>query len=232
MTVLPRSLVFVVDDDSSARTRLTNLLRARGYAVAAFDNAEAFLARTPEAGACCLVLNLVLPDLDGLDLQRHLAASGRREEIVFTAAAATVAQGIQAMKQGAVDFLIKPFGDEAVLSAVAEALVRSASLFRQRGEVARLLARIATLTPREVQVFRLVIGGLLNKQVADELGTAIQTVKIHRSRVMHKLGVNSIADLVRLAETANVHPTPRQLRPESACRSALCWKPADSTLVL
>lgn len=205
-----RPLVLVVDNDSAARARLTNLLSAEGYAVETFDSATKFLERSPANEPSCLVLELIIPGIDGLALQLQLAASGRREEIIFVTGSGTIPLGIQAMKQGAVDFLTKPFDQEALLTAVAEALLRSAKNLQLRGESAQVLARLATLTPREFEVFRLVIAGLLNKQIAAELGAAVQTIKIHRGRVMHKLSVRSVAQLVRLAEIADIRPAPPQ----------------------
>ncbi len=210
MIAPPRPLVIVIDDDPSARASLSDLLRAEGYVVEAFDGTLLFLTRAPEEGACCIVLEVALPDLDGLSLQRQLTASERREEVVFVTGQGTIPSGIQAMKQGAVDFLTKPFEKDALLDAVAEALLRSAGKLKLLGEAAQILARVATLTPREFQVFRLVIAGLLNKQIANELGTALQTIKIHRARVMHKLSVVSVADLVRQADLAAITPASHQ----------------------
>jgi FixJ family two-component response regulator len=198
--------VFVIDDDDSVRTSLATLLESDGYSVDSFVSAAEFLARAPNVGPACLVLDVRLPGLDGLALQRQLTERGRREQIVFITGYGDIPMGIQAMKRGAVDFLPKPFEDQALLNAVAQALRRSADSLREREELAQIRARIATLTPREVEVFRLVISGLLNKQIASELGAALRTIKTHRGRVMHKLGVQSVADLVRLAQKVGVSP--------------------------
>ena len=152
------------------------------------------------------MLDVRLPGLDGLALQRQLAERGRMEQIVFITGHGDIPMGIQAMKRGAVDFLPKPFDDGALLNAVGQALTRSAENWRKRDEVAQVHARIATLTPREFEVFRLVLAGLLNKQIAAELGAALRTVKTHRGRVMHKMGVDSVAELARLAQKAGVTP--------------------------
>ena len=203
-----RSRVFVVDDDRSVRTSLANLLESNDYTVETFASASEYLARGPHLGPTCLVLDVRLPGLDGLALQRQLAERGRLEQIVFITGHGDIPMGIQAMKRGAIDFLPKPFDDEALLSAVGQALARSAETRRRRDELAQIRARISMLTPREFEVFRLVIAGLLNKQIAAELGAALRTIKTHRGRVMHKLGVESVAELVRLAQRAGVTPTP------------------------
>jgi FixJ family two-component response regulator len=202
-----RSRVFVVDDDRSVRTGLANLLESNDYTVETFASASEYLARGPHLGPTCLVLDVRLPGLDGLALQRQLTERGRLEQIVFITGHGDIPMGIQAMKRGAVDFLPKPFDDEALLSAVGQALGRSAETWRRRDELAQIRARISMLTPREFEVFRLVIAGLLNKQIAAELGSALRTIKTHRGRVMHKLGVESVAELVRLAQRAGVTPT-------------------------
>ena len=202
-----RSRVFVVDDDRSVRTSLANLLESNDYTVETFASASEYLARGPHLGPTCLVLDVRLPGLDGLALQRQLAERGRLEQIVFITGHGDIPMGIQAMKRGAIDFLPKPFDDEALLSAVGQALARSAETRRRRDELAQIRARISALTPREFEVFRLVIAGLLNKQIAAELGAALRTIKTHRGRVMHKLGVESVAELVRLAQRAGVTPT-------------------------
>jgi FixJ family two-component response regulator len=201
------SRVFVVDDDQSVRLSITNLLESDGYMVESFSSAAEYLARGPHLGPACLVLDVRLPGLDGLALQRQLAERGRMEQIVFITGHGDIPMGIQAMKRGAVDFLPKPFEDQALLNAAGQALARSTENWRRRDEIAEIRARIATLTPREFEVFRLVIAGLLNKQIAAELGAALRTIKTHRGRVMHKLGVESVAALVRLAQKVGVTPT-------------------------
>jgi FixJ family two-component response regulator len=198
--------VFVVDDDGSVRMSLANLLESDSYTVETFSSAADYLAVVPHPGPACLVLDVRLPGLDGLELQRQLAERGRSEQIVFITGHGDIPMGIQAMKGGAVDFLPKPFDDVALLDAVRQALARSAEHWRKRDEMRRIRTRVATLTPREFEVLRLVIAGLLNKQIAAELGAALRTIKTHRGRVMHKMGVESVADLVRLAQKAGVTP--------------------------
>ena len=201
-----RSRVFVIDDDRSVRTSLATLLESDDYAVETFASAAEYLAKTPYPGPACLVLDVRLPGLDGLALQRQLLEGGRTEQIVFITGYGDIPMGIQAMKRGAIDFLPKPFDDEALLKAVEQALARSAEHWQKRDEMAQIRARIATLTPREFEVFRLVIAGLLNKQISAELGAALRTIKTHRGRVMHKMGVASVAELVHLAQKAGITP--------------------------
>jgi FixJ family two-component response regulator len=200
--------VFVVDDDRSVRTSLTTLLEAEDYAVEIFASAAEYLARVPHRGPTCLVLDVQLPGLDGIALQRQFTEEGRMEQIVFITGHGDIPMGIGAMKRGAVDFLPKPFSDDELLSAVAKALARSAEHQQQRSEVVESRARLAKLTPREFEVLRLVIAGLLNKQIAAELGIKLRTIKTHRARVMQKMGVVSVAELVRLAQKAGVAPVP------------------------
>ena len=201
------SQVFVVDDDRSVRTGLVNLLESDDYTVETFASAAEYLASPPYLGPACIVLDVQMPGLDGLTLQRQLTERSRLEQIVFITGYGDIPMGIQAMKRGAVDFLPKPFEDEALLDAVAQAVARSAENWQKRDEVVQIRTRIATLTPREFQVLRLVIAGLLNKQIAAELGAALRTIKTHRGRVMHKLRVQSVAELVRLAQKVGIAPS-------------------------
>ena len=186
------------------RTSLANLLETEDYAVEIFANAAEFLARVPHPGPACLVLDVELPGLDGLALQQQLTAKGRMEQIVFITGHGDIPMGIGAMKRGAIDFLPKPFRDDERLFAVAQALARSTEDCRQRVEVVASRARLAKLTPREFEVFRLVIAGRLNKEIGAELGVTIRTIKTHRARVMQKIGAVSVAELVRLAQKAGV----------------------------
>jgi FixJ family two-component response regulator len=202
----PEARVFIVDDDGSVRTSLATLLESDGYTAESFGSAAEYLGRGPHLGPACLVLDVRLPGLDGLELQRRLAERGTLEQIVFITGYGDIPMGIRVMKRGAVDFLPKPFSDETLLDAVAQAVERSADKWRKHDEVRQIRARIARLTPREFEVFRLVIAGLLNKQIAAELGAALRTIKTHRGRLMRKLGVESVAELVRLAQKAGVAP--------------------------
>jgi len=202
--VQPR--VFVVDDDQSVRTSLANLLATENYEVEIFASAGEYLARAPHSGPSCLVLDVQLPGLDGLALQRQLTDEGRMERIVFITGHGDLPMGIRAMKRGAVDFLPKPFNDDELLDSVAQALARSGEEWVQRGDIVESRSRLAKLTPREFEVFRLVIAGLLNKQIGAELGVSLRTIKTHRRRVMQKMGVLSVAELVILAQKAGVAP--------------------------
>jgi len=199
-------LVCVVDDDQSVRRGLRRLFKSAAYTAETFASAEEYLARETYPGPICLVLDVRMPGLNGLDLQQVLESRGAWEQIVFVTGHADVPNCRQAMKNGAVDFLLKPFDDVELIEAVARAFVRSREALRQRA--ARRAARemIDKLTPREFEVLRLVIVGLLNKQIAEELKTAEKTIKVHRGRVMQKLGLTSVPDLVRLSQTAGVLP--------------------------
>jgi FixJ family two-component response regulator len=197
-------VVFVVDDDPSVRKSLARLLGSAGYRTESFASAQEFLARGTDSGPACLVLDLQLPGPSGLDLQESLASSGAPLPIVFITGHGDIPASVKAMKGGAVDFLPKPFQAEALLGAVSKALERDAAARRERAESSALASRIRALTPRERQVFALVATGKLNKQIAAELGTSEKTVKVHRGRVMQKLSVSSLAELVRLADRAGV----------------------------
>lgn len=193
-------VVYVVDDDPSVGKALERLVRSAGYEVRTFTSALGFLdGGMPEALAC-LVLDVNMAGLNGLELQEYLGNKGISLPIVFITGVGTVPDSVRAMKAGAVDFLQKPFSDQDLLGAISRAM-ETAHLARQdREQRKELQARVETLTPRENEVFRLVATGMLNKQIASRLGTAEKTVKVHRARVMAKMGARSIADLVRFAD--------------------------------
>ena len=197
-------LVLVVDDDRSVRKSLTRLLAAAGYTVEAFASAREFLARPPHPGPCCLVLDVRMPGLTGIQLQEMLAATGRRMSIVFVTGHADVPTSVKAMKAGAVDLLTKPVDAPDLIAAIQRAVtkdVRDRATEARRAEIQR---RVRLLTPRETEVFALVVTGMLNKLVATVLGISEKTVKVHRARVMEKMRAGSIAELVRLAAEAGV----------------------------
>ncbi|MGV3532293.1 MAG: response regulator transcription factor [Chthoniobacteraceae bacterium] len=200
------AVVAIVDDDESVRVSLARLLRSVRVQAETFSSADAFLDRDEHEGPSCVVLDLRMPGLNGLDLQQTL---GRREtQIVFLTGHGDVPTCAQAMKAGAIDFLTKPVDADELLRAVSLALARSVEVRRARIEHAAARARIGTLTPREFEVMQRVIAGMLNKQIADDLGAAEKTIKIHRGRVMEKMGVTSVAELVRVSQVAGVAPTP------------------------
>ncbi len=200
----PTPVVFVVDDDPSVRRGLARLLTAHGYQVHAFAAAHEFLAHEGDHGVTCLVLDLQLPGLSGLDLQAELAAAGRTMPIVFVTGHGDIPSSVKAMKAGAVDFLPKPVRAETLREAVRAAVERDAAARRAREAADAAAARVRALTPRERQVMALIVTGRLNKQVAFDLGITLKTVKAHRGHIMQKLGVTSVAELVRLAERAGV----------------------------
>ena len=199
-------LVGIVDDDQSVRRGLRRLFRSAGYAAETFASAEDYLARELFEGPICLVLDVRMPGLNGLGLQKELEARGGCEQIIFITGHGDVPTATQAMKDGAVDFLLKPFDSDELIEAVQKALLRGKEQLRKRAERRAARGLIDKLTPREFEVLRFVIIGLLNKQIAAELKTAEKTVKVHRGRVMQKLGLTSVPDLVRLTQTAGVSP--------------------------
>ncbi len=204
--------VFVIDDDPSMRRAVDRQLQGAGYVVETFASAQAYLERTPPAGIACIVSDLRMPGLSGLDLQASLARAGRDLPTVFISGHGDVPTSVQAMRAGAVTFLAKPFNRDELLAAVAEALTRSRERERARKESAQLQARYESLTPREREVLALVAAGLLNKVIADRLGAAEKTVKIHRGRVMEKMSADSVADLVRMAERLGLPPATEPTR--------------------
>jgi FixJ family two-component response regulator len=199
-------LVGIVDDDLSVRRGLRRLFKSAGYAAETFASAEDYLAREVFDGPTCLVLDVRMPGLNGLGLQEALESRGGCEQVVFITGHIDVPTCTQAMKKGAVDFLLKPFDSSELIAAVARALIRGKECLRKRAERREARGRIDTLTPREFEVLRFVIMGLLNKQIAAELETAEKTIKVHRGRVMQKLGLTSVADLVRFSQNAGVSP--------------------------
>lgn len=195
---LPR--VFIVDDDESVRRSLKRLIQSAGYDVETYESADEFLAFDLYDGPCCLVLDVRMPGLTGLDLQDALNKANLDLPLIFITGHGDIPMSVKAMKAGAVDFMPKPFEDEELLDAVHQAIEKHTVSRQERAALADVEQRIALLTPREYQVFALVITGLLNKQIAAELGVTEKTVKVHRARVMHKMEVVSLAELVRLAE--------------------------------
>jgi FixJ family two-component response regulator len=201
-----RPVVFVVDDDISVRESLELLLRHAGWRVETFASAREFLARSPVDCASCLVLDVSLPDLSGLDLQKHLADDRTDMPIIFITGHGDIPMTVRAMKAGAVEFLTKPFGDDVLLGAIRNALERSQVERGRQAEVRALRDGYASLSRREQEVMTRVVSGRLNKQVAAELGISEITVKAHRARVMRKMHADSVADLVKMAARLQLGP--------------------------
>ena len=199
-----KAVVYVVDDDPSVRKALERLLRSADYDAKTFASASEFLDFTYPDTPGCLILDIKMPDLSGLELQDRLSEKGIFLPIIFITGHGTVPASVKAFKAGAMDFLQKPFKDRQLLDAVSRAIEKHRGLRREQKEMKTLGTRLETLTPREREVFSLVASGLLNKQVAFELGITEKTIKVHRARVMQKMGVQSLADLVRFAEKLGI----------------------------
>ena len=198
------SLVFLIDDDASVRRGVSRLLRSAGFENEAFNSASDFLMRDQHPGPACVIVDVRMPGINGMDLQTLLIQRRREEQLVFITGHGNIPMCAQAMKAGAVDFLTKPFRANELLECVDRALARAAEQRRRGVEKTEARRLLDLLTPREFEVMQLVITGLLNKQIAAELGTAEKTIKVHRGRVMKKLGIASVAELVRLVETAQI----------------------------
>jgi FixJ family two-component response regulator len=204
MSVPLQTLVGIVDDDASVRKGLARLVTTAGYRVEVFASAREFLERPRPEDLSCLVLDVRMPGLTGLELQEALAVAGDRMSIVFVSGHGDVVGSVKAMKGGAVDFLTKPVDAKELLGAIERGVARALTVQREQAGATDVQGRLKSLTAREVQVFALVVTGMLNKQIAAELGIVEKTVKVHRARVMEKMRAGSLAELVRLADRAGV----------------------------
>jgi FixJ family two-component response regulator len=209
MTAL-NGVVFVIDDDEAVRKSLKRLLHAADYEAEVFNSAADYLAHPPQARPSCLIVDVKMPGLNGIELQEALIKRRREEQLIFITGHGNIPMCAKAMKAGAVDFLPKPFKSRELLKCVEQALDRSAKQRHREAEKNEARRLLDLLTPREFEVMQLVITGMLNKQVAGELGVGEKTIKVHRGRVMQKLGVNSVAELLRLVEKAVVPPPVRR----------------------
>ena len=201
-----KGVVYIVEDDASFRKSMERLTRGWGYEVVAFESANSFLMQESIRYPGCLLLDVRLPDIDGLRLHQRLIEKGDKLPVVFMTGHGTIPMSVQAMKKGAIDFLPKPFKPEDLLSAITNAIERNIHDVQEGIEKKEIQALIDTLTPREKEVLRWVITGRLNKQIAYDLGITEKTVIVHRSRIMQKTKVSSVAELVRIAEKANIPP--------------------------
>jgi FixJ family two-component response regulator len=204
MSAAPAARVFIVDDDAPVRKALGRLLRGAGFEIEEFASVQAFLERSPHEGPCCLLLDVRMPGLTGLELQEALTAAGRLVSIVFLTGFTDIRESVQAMKGGAIDFLTKPVVAAELLPAIRRAVARGLEAGKAQARRAEIRDRVRALSPRETEVFTRVVTGMLNKQIAGELGVVEKTVKVHRAKVMEKMRAGSVAELVQLAGEAGM----------------------------
>ena len=205
-----RFVIFLVDDDPGVLKALTRMLDTQGYEVRAFSSSTEFLAQHDPSISGCAIFDLSMPGLDGIELQAALKAGGIERPVIFITGVGDIPVTVQAMKAGAIDFLTKPVKSRQLLAAVALAAEKEAQSHERRSALASISDRLARLTPREREVLTHVVAGRLNKQIAADLGTVEKTIKLHRGRMMQKMGVRTVADLVRIAERAGIRPAHRR----------------------
>ena len=226
-------MVYIVDDDLSVRQALSSLIRSTGLRAETFASADEFLRYTRSDAPACLVLDVQLPDGSGLDLPQELAATEVPIPIIFITGHGTIPMSVRAMKAGALEFLTKPFREEDLIAAIQQALVHDVQARGERADLAEVRGRLARLTPREREVLALIATGRMNKQIASELGTAEQTIKQHRGRVMRKLGVRSVAELVRFVErVGGLSSSPATSSPEPVGAPASPPRPGQEPPVI
>ena len=200
------SIVYLIDDDQSAREGLADLLSSVGHNVQSFDSAQEFLATTPPDAPCCIILDIRLPGPSGLEVQRILTNSGIHLPIIFVTAHGDISMSVRAIKAGAIEFLTKPVHEQQLLDAVQAGLERDRGRREEVEKLAELRQRFASLTPREREIFALIVSGRRNKYIAAEVGLSEMTVKVHRSHVMHKMRAKSLIDLVRISDRLGSPP--------------------------
>jgi len=201
------SIIYVVDDDVSVCHALTLLLKSHGFKVETFTRAAEFLAFKYPKAPSCLLLDIRLPDVNGLILQEKMAQQGINIPIIFITGYGDVPKSVKAIKAGAIDFFIKPFTSEKLLDAIASAITKSKAVNKKRAETAKIWRNIKTLSPKELEVFRLVVNGMVNKQIASKRGTVLQTIKVQRARVMQKMQAKTVTELIHLAQKADIIPS-------------------------
>lgn len=200
-------VVFIIDDDPSVRKSLSRLLRTSGFNVETYESGEHFLSREPYHGIGCVVLDIRMPGLSGMDLHDELISARRALPIIFITGYGDIPMSVRAMKKGAIDFLPKPFDEQDLLQALDKAIEADKKVKEEQTEHNHAMWLVEQLTRRELEIVPYVISGMLNKQIAFKMGIAEKTIKVHRGRIMKKLGVKSVADLVRLAEKAGIEPS-------------------------
>jgi len=210
MTTKSAHTIFVIDDDASVRKSLARLLDSAGFSTESFASADEFLKRERFEGIGCIILDVRMPGLSGMDLQEELNKADYGMPIIFITGHGDIPMSVQAMKKGAVDFLPKPFDEDQLLDALRKAIEKDMQAKAERAGARDILGRMEQLTPREYEILQYLITGMLNKQIAFKLGIAEKTVKIHRSRVFEKLGTRSVAELVRMAEKVGIEPPKKQ----------------------